>query len=194
MDADPLNMHSLLIALKRRAEEPTELLPSKKTASSLLLYQVANHPLARDYDTPVRLLFETLHRNAMRQEEPINVQLYARIKQLVYRIPPVIALERTRFAEVVRLDLIGLASRQLESDEVLFYTYDFSYLAIFPSLEMIHVSHCHVCLGSHLLEGVPNLSSLYMIACEVFWVAPDFQRAVDAGKVTLIDMVDRTAK
>lgn len=191
-DHDRLNLEVLSIALKRSREEDEEEKARKKVASSLLLRQIGSHPMWMDYETVIRLLFETLHRNALYQEEPINVQLYARVQQHMYRIPPVIVLEKTRFAEVVRIDLIGSLSRQTETDDVLFYTYDFSYLRLFPALEIVHIANCHACLGSHLLESVPHLLSFTMMQCEIFWVSPDFEAARESGKVTLIELIDRT--
>lgn len=192
--SDLLDMNVLSIALKRVREDETNVgfgSGLKKTASSMLLRQIADHPFLRDTEVPLHLFFETLHRNAMRVSQPIDIQLYAQVQCHMYRIPPVLALERTRFVDVVRIDLVGDPARQMETDSVLFFTYDFSYLSIFPSLQIIHISHCHACLGTHLLESVPNLVAFYMVDCEIFFKAPDFERVMQSGKVTLLNIVDR---
>lgn len=192
--SDLLDMNTLSIALKRDREGDVDdafASSNKKTASSMLLRQIVDHPFFRDTEIPLRLFFETLHRNAMRIEEPINIQLYAQVQRHMYRIPPIMAMERTKFSDVVRIDLIGDLNRQLETDSVLFFTYDFSYLSIFPSLQILHISHCHACLGSHLLSSVPNLVSFYMIDCEIFFQADDFALAMQSGKVTLLNVVER---
>ncbi len=187
-------MNVLDIKGKRGRENDAQSDQGKRDVSTLLLSQFYIHPMFRDYESPLRLMMETMHRQVLYDPAlSIHVRLYTRVGIHMYLVPVASAMDRLRFADVIRIDVLGVrGDRKMQTDDVLHLTYDFSYLRLFPALSVLYLLNCNICLGSHLFDSAPNLTSFYANACDVYFVAPDFDIANTSGKISLVNMVDHT--